>query len=165
MQPATGAGTASSTAAQAPRHADPRVNAVVSLFESLSSADLPGLRGVYATDARFKDPFNDVQGLPAIGRIFEHMFRQLDQPRFTVRDIVAQGDALFLTWDFDFRTGRPGQRRGARAMQIHGASHLRFNPSGQVAMHRDYWDAAEELYEKLPGIGLLMRWLKRRAGG
>jgi steroid delta-isomerase len=29
-------------------------------------------------------------------------------------------------------------------------------------MHRDYWDAAEELYEKLPA-GRLMRWLKRRA--
>jgi len=30
--------------------------------------------------------------------------------------------------------------------------------------HRDYWDAAEELYEKLPVIGALMRWLKKRAG-
>ena len=147
------------------RHADPRVIAVVSLFESLSPGDLPGLRGVYAADARFKDPFNEVQGLPAIASIFEHMFRQLDQPRFTVRDIVAQDDALFLTWDFDFRTGRPGPRRAARALQIHGASHLRFNADGQVALHRDYWDAAEELYEKLPGIGMLMRWLKRRAGG
>ena len=29
-------------------------------------------------------------------------------------------------------------------------------------MHRDYWDAAEELYEKLPILGGLMRWLKRR---
>jgi hypothetical protein len=30
-------------------------------------------------------------------------------------------------------------------------------------MHRDYWDAAEELYEKLPVLGGLMRWLKTRA--
>ncbi len=143
------------------RHADPRVRAVVTLFESLSPADLPGLRGVYAADARFKDPFNAVQGLPAIARIFDHMFRQLDDPRFTVRDIVAQGDALFLTWDFEFRT----RGMGARSICIHGASHLMFDTGGQVALHRDYWDAAEELYEKLPGIGALMRWLKRRAGG
>jgi hypothetical protein len=27
----------------------------------------------------------------------------------------------------------------------------------------DYWDAAEELYEKLPVLGGLMRWLKRAA--
>ena len=30
-------------------------------------------------------------------------------------------------------------------------------------MHRDYWDAAEELYEKLPLLGALMRWLKSAA--
>jgi hypothetical protein len=33
----------------------------------------------------------------------------------------------------------------------------------RVAVHRDYWDAAEELYEKLPVVGSLMRWLKKRA--
>jgi hypothetical protein len=32
-----------------------------------------------------------------------------------------------------------------------------------TAVHRDYWDAAEELYEKLPLLGSLMRWWKRAA--
>ncbi len=147
--------------AAAPRHPDARVARVVALYETLVPADLPALRGVYADDARFKDPFNQVQGVAAIARIFSHMFRTLDAPRFQVIDIVADGDALFLTWDFSFRT------RGARAgpMASHGASHIRFNATGQVALHRDYWDAAEELYEKLPLLGALMRWLKKRAGG
>ena len=35
-------------------------------------------------------------------------------------------------------------------------------PTGRVVAHRDYWDAAEELYEKLPVLGALMRLLKRR---
>jgi steroid Delta-isomerase len=146
--------------APAARHPDARVARLVALYESLTPADLPGLRGVYADDARFKDPFNQVQGLAAIARIFDHMFRRLDGPRFQVIGIVADGDDLFLTWDFKFRT----RGAGASAMSIHGASHVRFNAQGQVAMHRDYWDAAEELYEKLPLVGTLMRWLKRRAG-
>jgi hypothetical protein len=45
---------------------------------------------------------------------------------------------------------------------IQGASHLRLDGQGRVAQHRDYWDAAEELYETLPIVGTLMRWLKRR---
>ncbi len=40
---------------------------------------------------------------------------------------------------------------------------LLLDEQGLVLDHRDYWDAAEELYEKLPGVGALMRWLKRRA--
>jgi hypothetical protein len=39
---------------------------------------------------------------------------------------------------------------------------VRFAADGRVGWHRDYWDAAEELYEKLPLIGSLMRLLRRR---
>jgi len=31
-----------------------------------------------------------------------------------------------------------------------------------VTLHRDYWDAANELYAQLPLIGALMRWLRRQ---
>lgn len=44
---------------------------------------------------------------------------------------------------------------------IHGATWVRFDAQGLVACHRDDWDAAEELYEKLPVIGRLMRWLRK----
>ena len=46
---------------------------------------------------------------------------------------------------------------------VRGASHLKFAADGRINFHRDYWDAAEELYEKLPLVGSLMRWLKRQA--
>jgi hypothetical protein len=89
------------------------------------------------------------------------MFDSLGVPRFVVLDAVAQGDQCFLTWDFLFEA----PRLGPGTTTIHGGSHLRFGPDGRLVLHRDYWDAAEELYEKLPGVGVLMRWLKRRAAG
>jgi ketosteroid isomerase-like protein len=139
--------------------ADPRVQRVVEFFESLERGDLQRIDTIYVADATFKDPFNDVRGVPAIEAIFEHMFDALREPRFIVRDAITEGDQCLLTWDFTFRF-----RRFIDAPQlVRGATHLRFDPAGRVAMHRDYWDAAEELYEKLPLIGVLMRWLKRRA--
>ena len=141
------------------RHADARVARVVTLFESITPADVSRLGTFYAADARFKDPFNEVQGVPAIERVFAHMFVALDAPRFVVRDIVVEGDQCFLTWDFLFRF-----KRFSRGEQVvHSGSHLRFDAQGRVLLHRDYWDAAEELYEKLPAVGALMRFLKRRA--
>jgi ketosteroid isomerase-like protein len=137
---------------------DPRVQGIVALFERLAPADLSRLAEIYTPDARFKDPFNEVHGVPAITRIFEHMFRTLEAPRFVIRDVIVQGDQCFLSWDFVFR-----MRRFSGAEQtIRGASHLQLARDGRIAMHRDYWDAAEELYEKLPVVGALMRWLKRR---
>ena len=44
---------------------------------------------------------------------------------------------------------------------VRGASHLVLDPQGLIVLHRDYWDAAEELYMKLPLLGMLMRGLRR----
>jgi ketosteroid isomerase-like protein len=144
------------------RHPDARVAAVVAFFEALTPAHLRRLDEIYRADAHFKDPFNEVEGLAAIEAVFDHMYRALDEPRFVVRDIVAQGDQCFLTWDFLFRFKRLARNTD---QTVGGGAHLVFGPDGRIAMHRDYWDAAEELYEKLPAVGALMRWLKGRAKG
>lgn len=139
--------------------ADPRVLRVVALFEQLVPADVARLPEFYAANARFKDPFNDVVGVSHIQRVFAHMFVALDEPRFVIRDVLVDGDQCMLTWDFVFRM----RRFDRRVQTVHGATHLLFDAQDLVALHRDYWDVAEELYEKLPVLGALMRWLKRRA--
>ena len=135
------------------------VAGVVTFFETLTPASLSSLGAVYAPQARFKEPFNDVNGLPAITAIFAHMFVSLDDPRFVIRDALVQGDQCFLSWDFCFRM----KRFNRKEQVIRGGSHLKLAADGRISDHRDYWDAAEELYEKLPVLGGLMRWLKRRA--
>jgi hypothetical protein len=73
---------------------------------------------------------------------------------------VVDGQQAFLTWEFRFRF----KRFDTTTLQaVRGASHVVFNEQGLVTLHRDYWDAAEELYEKLPVLGGVMRWLKKRA--
>jgi hypothetical protein len=139
---------------------DPRVERLKHFFETLSPATVEReLDAIYAPDARFKDPFNDVRGIGAIRRVFAHMYEQVDAPRFVITEAVCEGDQAFLTWDFRFRLRR--WRDGEQT--IRGATHIQFLVDGRVVMHRDYWDAAEELYEKLPILGGLIRWLKRQA--
>jgi steroid Delta-isomerase len=137
----------------------PEVERIVRLYETVRPQDLDRLAALYTPDARFKDPFNEVQGPEAIRRIFEHMFLTTREPRFVVHQAVQQGSQAFLTWDFHFRQ----PRLGPAVQTIRGSSHLVLAADGRIAVHRDYWDAAEELYEKLPVLGALMRWLKKRA--
>jgi steroid delta-isomerase len=133
---------------------------VVQFFETLTvqsaQTELPQ---IYSEDASFKDPFNEVRGLSAITPLFTHMFVQVENPRFVITTRVLQGNQAFITWDFLFH-----MKRYARDEQcIRGATQLRFNDAGLVEIHRDFWDAAEELYEKLPVVGSLMRLLKKIA--
>ncbi len=138
------------------------IDRIVRTFQTLSPASVDALDLLYAPDARFKDPFNDVIGLPEIQRIFRHMYVALENPRFLITGQIVQGSQCFLTWEFHFcfRRFKAGQEQC-----ILGGSHLVLDEAGRITLHRDYWDAAEELYEKLPVIGGMMRWLKRQANG
>lgn len=138
------------------RQAAERVKA---FYEQIEPAALDGLDRIYTPDAYFRDPFHEVRGIGAIRSIFAKMFVRLADCRFRVLDTVAEGSTALLTWDLTFRF--PGSR-AATLQTIHGASHLKFDASGRVIYHRDYWDAAGELYEKLPLVGPLLRHLKRR---
>ncbi len=138
---------------------DPRLEPLIRFFEQIDPSNVSQLSQVYTPDAFFKDPFNEVRGIDAITHIFLHMFDQVDSPRFIITNSVIQGEQAFLTWDFLFRM----KRFSAEEHCIRGATHVRFAADGRVNFHRDYWDAAEELYEKLPLLGSLMRALKRLA--
>lgn len=137
------------------------VERIVVFFETLTPQSVNCFGDFYAADAYFKDPFNEVRGLPEVQRIFRHMYVALQEPRFVITERVVDGDQCFLGWEFHFRFKAFNP---AREQTIRGATHLKLAADGRIRFHRDYWDAAEELYEKLPLVGGLMRWLKKRAG-
>ena len=138
---------------------DPRVARVIDWFEALSRDNVATLDEIYASDVRFRDPFNDVHGIAEVKRIYAEMYEHLADCRFEILDAVVDEGGTVLTWNMGFRF----QRYRPHAEQtIHGASHLKFDSNGRIVYHRDYWDAAGELYSKLPLIGPVMRYLKRR---
>ena len=124
-------------------------------YTELSPHSVAQIGNFYAPDARFKDPFNDVSGIAGIEAIFVHMFKTTEQPRFIILERISDGLQLFVTWQFEFGfKGKP--------YQIVGGTHFKFNETGLVILHRDYWDATEELLQKLPLIGAPIRWLRRQ---
>jgi len=131
----------------------------IDFCEHLSADSTSAFARLYSADAFFKDPFNEVTGHAAIIQIFDHMFTRLDKPKFVVTRHMLQDDEAFLTWNFLFHF--KGDTRTQQC--IHGASHLKFSADHTINYHRDYWDAAEELYEKIPLLGGLMRLLKCKA--
>ncbi len=128
-------------------------------FEKLSADNLDPLDAYYAADAWFKDPFHEVSGIESIRTILRHTFDKLPGARFRVTRRFA-GDDLnaVILWEMDFVM--PITRQPTT---ISGATHLTFDATGKVTRHRDYWDAAEELYARLPVLKWMMRGLARQA--
>lgn len=139
----------------------PHITALVTYFENLAPDNLPNIGERYTENTYFRDPFNEFNSCAKLEAVFAEMFHRLKNPRFTVTKIIGDGEECVLIWDFDFciKSYQPNKPR-----RIHGSSHIKFSADGRANYHRDYWDAAGELYEKLPVVGGVMRWLKRRMG-
>lgn len=135
-----------------------KLDALIDFYHTLMPETVGRFAEFYADDAWFKDPFNEVRGLPAIERIFRHMFTQVGEPRFVVTETVSDAGGAMLVWEFSFRVRLWGK---GETQLMRGVSHLKFDAAGKVSHHRDYWDTGEELYMKLPLMGGLWRGLRR----
>lgn len=126
------------------------------VIQNLRSDNLEELTLVFAPSARFKDPFNDVVGHEAIKQVFAHGFRSCPGLRFLVEEIAYVADSSVAYFYWRFQCGTPEQ------LTLTGVSRVVFDEQGFVVEHVDYWDPAGQLYEKLPILGGLIRWVRRR---
>ena len=131
------------------------VRAYIAFFEALRPASLNELDRYFASDVHFRDPFNDVTGRDAVRRIFEHMYMHTEEPRFIVEGWMCKDNTASLRWQFQCRLE-------GLAISVPGMSFVRFDDRGKITEHIDYWDPAAGIYEQLPLLGSLMRYLRRR---
>ncbi len=121
---------------------------------NLSPDNLYQIDQFYTLDSTFQDPFNKVSGREEIKRLFKDMFK-LDDVRFEVLESMRDGNKGFATWNMYFKIM-------GKSQMIHGGSFIHFDEDGLIKNHRDYWDAAEEVYEKMPVLGQVLRFVKKR---
>ena len=127
----------------------------IAFFSHLTPQTLGQIKTIFATEARFKDPFNDVNGVDAITNVFDHMFSTTEQPTFIVNQYASNNQHLFLQWDFMFIKDK-------QEWKIEGSSMVRFNDDDAVEEHIDYWDPAEQIYSNITGLRVLMKFLRSK---
>lgn len=138
---------------------DRGLRAYAAFYAALTPERLGELRLLCTPDVRFRDPFNEVQGVEAMIRIFEKMYEDADQISFEVVDAMRNGERAMLLWVFHCR---PKSLRLKEPWRIEGASEIHLTPDGRVSAHLDHWDSGSQFYARLPVIGAIIRFLRRR---
>jgi len=131
-----------------------KLNALCDWYANLSPQSLEYVPELYHENARFQDPFNDVQGHDAILGIFRHMFENTDDPKFRILESQSNEPVAWVAWTFS--VGVFG-----KVVDIDGMTRLEFADDGRVLYHRDYWDASQ-LYEQIPIAGRIIGFLRKK---
>jgi hypothetical protein len=108
-------------------------------------------------DLLFRDPFNELRGAASVVAMLDHMFEQAQDVRFTVTATARAGEVAFYRWDFSCRLRRP-----SIVLPITGVSEVHFDAAGLVTRHIDHWDAAAQVYERIPALGWVLRRIRGR---
>jgi steroid delta-isomerase len=133
----------------------PGAEAYCAFLETVTPETLPNLRSLMTGDVHFRDPFNDVNGADKMIAIFEDMFDSIGPCTFKIHERTGDAQHCFITWTLTGTLfGKP--------WRADGASELRFDATGLLREHIDYWDAAQGVYEHFPVLGPILRMLRRR---
>lgn len=138
---------------------DERVQAYRHFIETITLESIDRLDELAAPDMRFRDPFVDVRGIDQVKKGFRDLFKDIEDPRFTITHCACQDDVCFLRWNF---TCRPIHISKGRPWVIDGVTEVHFDARGRVIDHIDHWDAGRYVYERLPWLRELLKIVKRR---
>lgn len=131
---------------------------ITHFFETLhQGASVESFSTLYDDTIVFKDPFNEVSGIKAVYGIFEHMYNTLNHPRFIIQEYVEHQNVAYVKWDFIFAF--KGEKE---EINFEGVSRLEMNADGKIITHIDFWDSAEHIYEKMPLLGTVLRFVKKK---
>lgn len=112
---------------------------------------------VYAENAWLNDTVKTIEGRAAIEEYFAETAKALDVLNVEFTDISTSGSNYYLRWIMTVKL-----KDADKPIVSIGMTHMRFTPDGKIAMHQDYWDSAAGLYEHLPVVGRLIRYIKNR---
>lgn len=132
------------------------VNRLKSYYKDLHEADLSELHTIYADNVVFKDPVHKIQGLVELEDYFETMCADLSDCRFEYLDEIVTEDSAYIKWIMHFRHPKLGNK----LISVRGVSHLKY--ADRIDFQEDFYDMGAMLYEQLPVLGNVTRWLRHR---
>lgn len=129
-------------------------------FENMTPEQVRNTVGqVYAPQAWLYDTLVLHHGIDEIKPYFIKTAERAAGVRVEVLDILRSGHDFYLKWsmEIDWSAFKKG-----KTTRSYGMSHLRFNDTGQVIMHYDFWDSTNGFFEHLPLIGSVIKWIKQK---
>ena len=113
----------------------------------------------YASQVLFRDPLVERRGREGLSQYLADAYANVTRCEFEYGAPLRSRDQVSIPWTMTLE-----HRRRARGAPIHvdGITLLQGDESG-IRFHRDYYDAGQLIYENVPLLGSVIRWIRRQA--
>ena len=123
-------------------------------LETTDSSNLDELEKFVSNEVIFRDPLHDVIGLESMANIFKQLFHKIEDVDYRIIDYAINNQDVFFRWELKGRLFE-------KPWTVDGVTNLKFNKDLKVSHQVEYWDVASGLYDYIPVIGTLTKFVKK----
>lgn len=124
-------------------------------FKDLTDNTREPLNNIYTKNVIFEDPIKKITGIENLEKHFKKMDANVVNGGFTVTNEIHNGNQVALQWVFECQLKRPRQK-----VRCVGSTFLEID--GKIVKHTDHFDLGALVYEHLPLIGGMIRFVKSK---
>lgn len=133
---------------------------ITDCFNEYTGPNTEVLDRLYDSQVVFEDPLTKVSGLDNLKKYYLHAYGSVSEIRFNFKKIHQSGLVFTCEWDMELKV-KP--LNFGRRYSVRGVSVITFSEqSNKVIRHHDYLDIGDMVYERIPGVGTVIKAIKRR---
>jgi limonene-1,2-epoxide hydrolase len=129
-------------------------------YQQLGHTNLSELHSIYTEDVCFIDPIATHHGLPSVEKYFKRLMTSTRHCQFDIHNIASCGKNK-LAVDYVVAWTMLLELNNGRQISLDGLTELKVREDG-IFYHRDYYDLGQMIYEHIPLLGRIIRFIKRR---
>lgn len=129
-------------------------------FNSLRRETLAIVDDFYSQEVEFIDPLGTHHGVGAVKKYYAGLYQNVTSIRFEFGSMVQEGLLVSAPWTMHLSAAK---LKGGQPIAVPGLSYFRFNgTTGKCDYHRDYFDMGAFIYDHVPLLGSVIRFVNNR---
>ncbi len=129
------------------------------VFNELSSQNMELLYTFYDQFVLFEDPLGTHKGIDSVRKYYENLYKNVDSIKFDFSNHVCDSNQCVSMWTMHLKAKN---LNGGEPIAVIGNSFIKFDKDGKVIYHRDYFDMGEFIYERIPILKNIIKFIKNK---
>lgn len=126
-------------------------------YQDASPASFDKLDRLYTQDVEFRDPLHTLHGILAFKSYLKSVYASSSAVHFDYLEEHSGEHWASITWLMTYSHGSLG---GGRPLQLRGTTQIRF--SDRIFYQEDFFDVGTMVYQHVPVLGPVIRFINRR---
>lgn len=135
------------------------LNSFKAFYQNSGQLQLDQLDALYTQDVEFRDPLHTILGILALKSYMKNLYTNSRDIRFEYTDEQSGDNWAVVTWLMHFR--HPSLA-GGQLISVRGITQIRF--TDRIFYQEDFYDLGAMLYQHVPVLGRIIRFINRRIG-